>query len=309
VTDAILATFQQWALFTGVVVVLGCVCWSAVVSPGAALAAMDHGRALRIERRVASLGAVTSFLLIAVWALRMVVQVIGFRDPFVPLWDDVSFLLFETFWGTVWMAQGAVLPLLAFAFLFGRPRATTEGASLEEARRAPVARWLVVALALALAATLMLSSHAMGVDSWRAAIVGSDGLHLLAAGCWIGSLAIVLGPGRKEGLDLFGAQLRAFSPLAVVSVTTLLTMGVVLSWTHLTAFSDLWATTYGRVLSAKIGVAGIVLLAGLWNWRVGLPNLGTESGAARVRGRAAFEVSMAAVVLLITAVLVHSPKP
>jgi putative copper export protein len=254
-----------------------------------------------IERRVARMGMVIAFVLIGAWMLKMVVQVMGFRDPFVPLWDDVSFLLFETFWGTVWMAQGILLPLLAVAFW--RARGISKGG------------WMAAAaIALGLVATLALSGHAMGVDAWRPLIVSADGVHTLAAGSWIGTLAIILSVGRPEdGVTadpaLYAAQIRSFSAMAIVSVAALVSMGVVLAWTHLGAISDLWTLRYGRVLTAKIALAGVCFGAGFVNWRKGLPALDTASGARVVQRRAAWEVSMAVGVLLVTAVLVHSPKP
>lgn len=312
----VLSTLQQWILFAGVGVVVGCVAWRAVIVPRAALLVADSQRPwlLEIERRVAGLGAITVLVLVAAWGLRGVVQVMGFRDPFVPLSEDVSFLLFETFWGTVWMAQGAILPLLAVAFWRARgPGAATPapGTSIPFSPS-----WgLVLALALMLVATLALSSHAMGVDSGRPFIVAVDAVHTLASGSWIGSLGIILTvghPTERAGQDvvaLFAAQLRGFSPMAIVSVSILIAMGVVLAWTHLDVPSSLWTTSYGRILSAKIGTAGLVFAAGLWNWRVGLPFSDTRDGAAAVRRRAVVEVSLAAGVLFLTAVLVHSAKP
>ncbi|HUF76320.1 MAG TPA: CopD family protein, partial [Longimicrobiales bacterium] len=223
------------------------------------------------------------------------------------------------FWGTVWMAQGVVLLLLATAFWLAPARAPAA-----EDRQAggtlpglpPLApTWLGAGvLVLALVTTLALSGHAMGVESGRPFIVAADALHALTAGTWIGSLVVILTAGRaalgQHGrVGAYAAQLRSFSPMAVVSVAVLLSMGVVLAWTHLTAVSDLWTMTYGRVLTAKTGLAGAVLAVGLWNWRRGLPGVDTELGAGAVQHRAAVEVSLALGVLLLTAVLVHSPKP
>ena len=296
----LLTTFQQWALFCGVVIVVGCVAWVAAVAPRiGGPGALDEANGLsRIQRAVATIGVLAALVLVAAWLLRGVVQVMGFRDPFVPLSEDVSFLLFETFWGTVWMAQGAVVPLLGVAFWLARGR-----------RR--WAWWAAGGLALALVATLALSGHAMGVDSRRALIVTADAVHTLAAGTWIGSLGIILTAGRRaeRGSGLFAAQLRSFSPLAMVSVAALTGMGVVLAWTHLRTFSDLWTTGYGRILSAKVGLVGLVLLVGLWNWRMGLPRVDTPEGEVEVQRHAAWEVSLAVGVVMLTAILVHSAKP
>lgn len=301
--ESLLATLQQWLLFWGAVLAVGCVAWRLIVLPRAARVAGDSGAVGLdgIARSVARTGALVGLLLIVAWILRMVVQVRGFRDPFVPLWDDVSFLLFETFWGTVWMAQGAVLPILIGAFWWAR------GGSR--------AAWRLAALpVLALVATLALASHATGVERGRALLVAADAVHALAAGCWIGSLSIIVTLGRpdrrsEEARRLFAAQLRAFSPMAIVSVAALIGMGAALSWTHLSGLSNLWATGYGRVLALKVALAGAVFLAGLINWRKGLAVSDTMDGAIAVHRRAALEVGLAVGVLLITAVLVHTVQP
>jgi putative copper export protein len=301
VTLSLTTTLQQWVLFTATALAVGCVAWRWIVAQRAASALNDDGRLAlgAIERRVASLGALTAVVLLAAWLLRGVVQLWGFRDPFVPISEDISFLLFETFWGTTWMVQGVLVLLLGAAFLVARGRGT--------------AAWsAATVLTLAVVATLALSSHSMGADTARAFWVAADGIHALAAGSWIGSLGIILVAGRDRGptaSGVFAAQIRAFSPLAVVSVTGLLSMGTLLAWNHLEGLSNLWTTGYGRVLLAKVGVAVAVLGAGFVNWRRGIPILDSTEGAASVQQRAAWEVSLAGIVLLLTAVLVHSAKP
>ena len=255
------------------------------------------------------MGVLAALALVGVWLLRGTVQLMTFRDPFVPLSEDVSFLLFDLFWGTVWMAQGTLVLLLVPAFAFARRPLDVEGTGGTSPGR--IAAWWRVAgmLTLAIVASLSLSSHAMGVESGRPLIVTADALHLLAAGSWIGSLTMILTVGRRGGRPAYAAQIRSFSPVAVVSVTMLTVMGTVLAWTHLVTVSDLWTGIYGRVLSAKVLAACAVFALGLLNWRRGLPALDTDAGAATVQRRAAFEVSVAVGVLLLTAVLVHSPKP
>jgi putative copper export protein len=188
-----------------------------------------------------------------------------------------------------------VLPLLLGAFWW--------------ARGGSVAAWRVAGVfALGLVATLAMASHAMGVETARGLFVTADAVHALAAGCWVGSLAIIVTLGRADR-SLFTAQLRAFSPVAQVSVAALVVMGLLLTWEHVGALSNLWLTGYGRVLSAKVALAGAVMLAGLVNWRRGLVVMDTEEGAAAIRRRSVLEVSLATGVLLLTAVLVHSVKP
>ena len=309
----LVAVFQQWLLFIGFSLAMGCVAWRTIVAPGAARSLQgDSAQALRtLETKVAGAGLVSGLVLIGAWILRMVAQVMGFRDPFVPLWEDISFLLFETFWGTVWMVQGVVVVLLTAAFLGARRTRTGVPGGGFASKRWP---WRTATiLTLALAATLALSSHAVGLDSRRGFFVTVDGLHAVAVGSWIGCLAVILSVGRAAQVapadDLFGAQIRSFSPMAQLSVAVLLSMGIVLAWTHLTAVSDLWSMTYGRLLSAKVALAGVVFGAGFLNWRRGVPALDMEMARRETRRRAAWEVGVAVGVLLLTAVLVHSPLP
>jgi putative copper export protein len=315
---AVLATFQQWVLYSGFVLITGCVAWRVAVAPGAArLLPTDRSPAFAaLERRVAAAGAVTGMVLIGAWLLRMVAQVMGFRDPFVPLQEDVSFLLFETFWGTVWMVQGPIVVLLTLVLWRASTPAPAAGPGSVASGSSSIRwEWLVATLlAVALAATLALSSHAMGVEAWRSLIVTLDGIHALTAGSWIGGLGVILFLGRAPRgapavIDLFAAQIRSFSRLAMLSVALLVSTGVVLAWAHLTALADLWTTTYGWVLSAKVGFAAAVLAIGFVNWRQGVPIVDSEVGSRETWRRAAWEVGIAAGVLLLTAVLVHSPKP
>lgn len=304
--ETLLYILQQSLLLAGTLLAVGCVAWRVLIAPrAAAQAGLDVAALSIVERRVAHMGLVAALALLPVWGLRLFVQLQGFRDPFVPISEDLSFLVGDTFWGTVWLAQGAVLLLLPVAF--GLARASTNA----ERSRLSGGWWASGALTTGLVLTLALSSHAMGVTSGRALAVAADGLHALAGGAWIGSLAFILlvGRDRADGGPLFAGQLRAFSPVAVVCVITLTAMGVGLSWVHLSAWSDLWSTAYGRTLSLKVGVAGGALFLGLLNWRRGLPVVGTPEGDRRVRRQASAEVLLVVVVLVLTAVLTQTPKP
>jgi putative copper export protein len=313
VIETLLAPLQQWLLFAGVVVITGCVAWRTVVVPGA-MRALTPGHApvaAEVAYVIARVGMFAGLATMVAWAVRMVDQVIRFRDPFVPLSEDVSFLLFETTWGTVWMAQGAIVPLVILAFWLARRGGVGDRSDIGGLP----APWVIATvLAVALVATLAMSGHAMGVESLRPLIVTADGLHALAAGVWIGTLGLIITVGRsgrteRAGFEFFAAQIRAFSPMAMVSVAALVSMGTVLAWTHLTALSDLWTTNYGRILSAKVALTMGVLLAGLVNWRRGVPSLATEAGVNATLRRSAVEVVLALGVLLLTAFLVHSVKP
>ena len=304
--EALLGPLQRWLMYAGVLLIVGVVAWTGIVRPAAISALRTDGvgphtpMALQeVSRGVARVGRATAALLIPVWALSLVVQVLGFRDPFVPLSEDISFLLRETFWGTLWVAQGVILLLLSLSP--GRL-----------ARRNALGRTAFAALVIALPVTLALSSHAMSeTGTHRIIAVTADASHILAVGAWMGSLMLILLVGSRSGDpgSLLAAQLRAFSPVALTAVPVLILMGGTLSFYHLSAIQDLWSTPYGRVLLGKLLFAGTVLLLGLVNWRLGLPTLDSSTGRRTVRRRAAWEVATAGIVLAFTAVLTGMPSP
>ena len=263
--------------------------------------------------RVEWIGLGAAFLLLLAWALALAVQVAAFRDPFVPLEDDVEFLLRRTSWGRVWLAQGsvAVVLLLSFIRLIRRRIPGTRGGEVAEGMSTG---WRFTAgFILILPLTQAMLSHAMAETGFsRGLAVGADALHGVAAGAWIGSLAVIL---LAAGLlprsrPLLAAQLRAFSPLALLAASFLVVAGVVLSAFHLPAIRDLWEAAYGRTLLAKVLVAGVIFALGYRNWRHGLPGMDeTPAGDRKVRIQAAFEVGAAVVVLGLTALLTGLPTP
>jgi putative copper export protein len=329
--DALIPVVQRWLLFSGALIVTGAVAWRALVLPrarfelngGIPSPPSELPELTRAEARVAGVGAVTSFVLLLAWGLRLYVQVMDFRDPFAPLSEDLAFLVFDTFWGTVWMAQGVVLSLMTTGFLVLRRRAgstppppaglTPEG--IPRAGPRPIelpARWGVVAVAVvALLLTLSLSSHAMSAPYNRPLAVFVDFAHTAAAGAWMGSLALILtNSWRGDGTGrLPAAQLRGFSPVAMGAVGVLVFMGILLSTLHLPAISSLWETRYGRTLGIKVLLALGVLATGFWNWRRGLPAMDQEGGVRSIRRSGLLEVALAALVVLATALLVATPPP
>ncbi|CAN5621746.1 hypothetical protein BH23GEM11_BH23GEM11_20590 [soil metagenome] len=307
---------QRWLLYTGVLVLVGVAAWRMFIAPGAAARMGDRGPALlgALEPTLAWIGAGASALVLIAWGLRLHTQLLGFRDPFVPVTEDLAFLVFETFWGTVWMVQGGLLVVLTVGFALvarhgaaGREiPARIEWGSPEPPTPLP-GRWRALVLGVVgVVATLALSSHAMAVPSNRPLAVALDGVHTLAAGSWIGSLALILSAGRGP---ILAAQLRAFSPVAMVSVGVLVFAGFLLSTQHVMAWENLWGSPYGRVLMLKVGFAGCVMAMGAVNWRRGLPTLDQPSGVAATRRRAWTEVAAAALVLAITAWLTGMSMP
>ncbi len=309
--------FQRTALFAGVLLLVGAWAWRAWIAPGAAAEPVGDPSSTGshlgyIERRIQGVAAVVALLLLPVWGMRLWVQLLGFRDPFAPLSEDLRYLVFETLWGKVWMAQGALFLALAlgFAVLSRRRPDRVEGrVPWGDPRPSPSlpVSWKLVGLGVVgVAATLALSSHALSVPGFTSLAVALDGAHTLAGGAWIGSLALILSVGRGP---VFARQLHAFSPVAMVSVGILLFAGAILATQHLGSWQNLWASGYGRVFSTKVALAGGVLLLGFVNWRRGLPTVDSPEGARATARRGWMEVGMALLVLLATAILTGTSMP
>ncbi len=144
-------------------------------------------------------------------------------------------------------------------------------------------------------------------------------LHEVAASLWIGTLFVVVVVGlpailrspatTEERGSLVADMVGSFSDLAIGSVLLLLVTGVTTAWRHLKFVAALWTTSYGYALDIKLVFVAIVALLGAWNWRRMRPRLGTEAAAHELRTSATRELFFAAIVLVITGVLVSLPGP
>lgn len=121
--------------------------------------------------------------------------------------------------------------------------------------------------AAGMCATAALNSHARTLGHAPLGVT-SVAVHLAAVSVWVGGLgALVLLAGigwrtivAEERSGLLRALVPRFSRLAVVAVAVLIATGVVNSIVDLAHVSDLWRTTYGRVILAKIGALVVALV-------------------------------------------------
>jgi copper transport protein len=175
----------------------------------------------------------------------------------------------------------------------------------------PLLLWPAFVLALGLASGLSLSGHsaADAGSSWKSEL--ADWVHLSCASLWLGGvvqLAVVIWPRAPELRRL--AFIR-FARLAPVLITLLIAAGLYLSILRLPHVSDLWSTSYGRVLLVKLGLVSLALLWGAVHHFVAEPLVKRDEG--RVFGALSRslvgEASVGMAVLLATAVLVDSKPP
>ena len=164
-------------------------------------------------------------------------------------WQTV---LFETQFGRVWQLR---LGLIAAAFAL----AAICLAQVKAPRALMPVLWL---LSVVLLVSLAWISHAAAAGADSVGLL-SDGIHLCAAGVWMGGLvplAILLGRLRGS-FSLGGAVsvLQRFSTLSLCCVSVLVLSGISNSWLLVGSIHALFTTPYGRLLVFKLTLFAILI--------------------------------------------------
>jgi len=144
-------------------------------------------------------------------------------------------------------------------------------------------------------------------------------IHVFAASMWIGTLFVMVTSGITTALSgafatsdrgpAVATMVNRFSTLALWSAGVLVLTGVTTAYLHLRKLSALWTSVYGETLIVKLCLVVVVFWLGAYNnWRM-KPALGTEESARRLNRTATYEIAVAAIVLIVTAVLVNLPAP
>jgi copper transport protein len=218
--------------------------------------------------------------------------------------------LLSTRSGHVWLFRTLALTLLAAGWA---------------ARRSPGAggRWPRLA-GLALGVGVVVSggvvTHSATVVEGRALALGIETLHLVATAVWVGGLVgfgLLLQHAAKARTaaaaetTAVALAIPAFSQLAIPAVGALAISGLALARLHLTTWTDLVGTPYGRWLVAKLMVFAALLALGAYHQQRVHRRLrdavagGSNAGAtaARFRRSLAIEAGLGLVALLLAAAL------
>ena len=249
------------------------------------------------RRSVARLGSGAGFVLILGLVGMYLAQLLAYNMPGDPLVPDARALV-GTSWGRAWAAH-AVLGLLAMRAYMTRP-------SRDLPVRDAIAGLFVVGMAFAPAFT----GHAASYEP-RWLSVGADGVHVLAAGAWLGTLAALAftTPWSREHAPLLLLRIRRLSPIALTAAPVVAITGLVSSWLRLSHISDLWLSSYGRVLVLKVLIFGAVLFLGYTNWKKETGRLETSGDPALIRRSIRSELLATVAVLVATAMLLSTPTP
>jgi putative copper resistance protein D len=153
--------------------------------------------------------------------------------------------------------------------------------------RSALWRWLALAAAVGLIASIAWTGHAASTPSKLGYLhLAADALHLSAASAWIGGLvplALLLSAGRhhKGWAVLELDVVRRFSTLGIASVATLMLSGIINAWILVGSFRALVVTGYGLLLMLKLAVFAAMLAFAAINRLSLTPRLAVPSDDAQ----------------------------
>jgi putative copper export protein len=273
------------ALFYGALLVMvGAAATRWLVLPGGVPAASAD----TVRWTAARVGLIASVLALAALLFRAwahTVSVSGLAESFSP--ENLRLAAFESRWGERWSVQALVAAGCISGF-----------GSIWLNRQAG---WLLAALSvLFLVFTVPLLGHAAG-EPGKLLLHAS---HIAAAGLWVGTLAVLMMMPRASTAQIARTRFERFSPVALSCAAALAATGAIAVWLYLGAAESIWAGWYGRLLLLKVATVGGVAACGYLNWQ------SIRSGREPDRPRVIAEVSLACVVVVVTALLTEtSPEP
>ncbi|MBI1735506.1 MAG: CopD family protein [Candidatus Rokubacteria bacterium] len=266
-----------------------------------------HARVTRLAGTLALLALLTGLV-----SFGIIVVVLEERLDALADGAALARVLLDTRGGVVWLVRAGLLLVLA-AFLALRLDVT---ARLDWM----AARGEAVLLSLAALAALAAAGHAAAVEPATMSAIAIDGIHLAAAGVWLGGLlplALLLGAARRvegeDGRAYAVLAARRFSRAAGLAVAVLVVTGVANASAHVGGVPALAGTPYGRLLLAKLLLVVPLLALGAVNRRRWLPAL---SGDAATIGRPvmrrlatfiAIETTLGVLLLLVVAAMTSTP--
>jgi copper transport protein len=293
----------RWLQFTAILVLTGAVAFQVIVlGLFRKNWRQDSPMLGPASRRAANVGFYAALVLAVVVLMRLVAQSYAMHAGagFAPalMWPMIG----RTTWGWGWLLQ-VLATAVAIAGFFAARKDLTLG-------------WGIAAIGAVLGAFApALSGHAASAPMLRPLAIFADGVHILGASGWLGSLFVLLVAGIPAAMELDTGDrgpavadlVGAYSPTALVFAGVTAVAGIFSGWIHLGTIPSLWQTEYGKTLLVKLAVLAAVTATGAYNFLYVRPRLGKIDGVRKIRRSATVEVGVAVVVLLVTAVLVATP--
>lgn len=261
---------------------------------------------MEIARRALVIAGLASAISALAWVAASIVDIAedvgALVDP-----DTLSQYFFETSFGRVWLFRLMVAILLLAVVILSR--------------RSLFARNASTGLVAMLAATLLVSQAWIGhpaslPGSERWMVTAAYALHVLGGAMWLGALlplGLLLTRARRggEASDIAEFALRRFSPVGMVAVASILAGGVVNVISRAGSLDAFVASTWGKIVIAKIAIISAMILFAMHNRFVLLPRLSAQTDAtvARLARNVAYEQVAGLLILAASAMLAvfHPP--
>jgi copper transport protein len=212
--------------------------------------------------------------------------------------DDLRDVLGSTFGAVMLVRLGVIC---AAAFLL-RPLLRGDGGE----SKADLA--LLGVLGVAALATWPLTGHPTASPVAGVSVV-VDAIHLSSMAVWLGGLVMLVSfllPRANE--KELGAILPIWSRWAFTAVSALVVAGVVQALIEVSSLSGLFTSTYGQLILVKSGLAIAAISVAALSRKLVLAR-SAESAPHRLRRAVLIELSITAIVLGVTSVLVQIPPP
>lgn len=293
-------------LFIGLLATIGVIAFQGVVLALLRTTGVDHAMLIAAATtQAARVGIAGALLVLAAAVARLLAQSYAMHGP-QQIFNTqfIRLMLTSTVWGWGWLMQSAAACVAVGGFWW--------------ATRRPAPGWWVARIGVGiLAFTPALSGHAAAAPELTTLAIAADGLHVIGAGGWLGSLLLVIlvgvplavrlsdGERGKTAADLF----NAFSPAALTFGAIAGVTGVFAGWLHLGSVPALWQSAYGQTLLVKLALLSILALIGANNWLRIKPTLGTDQSVPRMRRSAVAEIAVGGIIVVVTAVLVATSPP
>jgi copper transport protein len=281
----------RWAFFVALAVLLGGTAFRLLI--------LREPLSTRLSNRLYGISAVGGIAVLNVGIAAFVLRASeALRVPFVDLmYGDLSPLATKTRFGVAFVAMtlgyAVVTALVLLAWILDQPRLL----------------WPALLIGIGFATGLSLSGH-QGVEPNSTFLTGlADYLHLVAAILWVGGLVALATCVWPLAPDLRRQAFLGFSRIATVLVAVLVLAGTYLSLSRLPQLSDLWTTSYGHALIAKISIVCVALSWGAVHHFFVAPRLERGEMPGAVRRSLIGESAIAILVLLVAAVLVNAKPP
>jgi len=274
--------FVRWLNEASLMGLFGSACLLALLTAKVPELALESGPLL-FGRRIAALAALVSApLWMALTAAQMAGTPAAATDS-ETLWQVAVATLF----GQVFLVRMVLILGLVVAVWLGRMRLTA---------------WIAGAALILVAVT----SHTASASPFGFWFIGmsSDGLHLLTAGYWIGSLCVLAFLlAERPAAPRLGMALSLFAEWGMIAVALLVMTGIINSAMVLLGMPGHDALPYLLVLGAKLAlVAAMIGLALVNHFRL-LPRLAESSAVARMKIHAGWELGLGLIVVALAMAL------